>query len=198
MTACLIPVYFFFFAWQFGPLVRHFEQYLPTRSRERWLEIIGKMDETIATYFRDRVVIGLIMTVMFSVGWAFCGVPSWLLLGLAAGMLSLVPYASFVIWPVAVALAYFDYTGDNVMWVAILAPSLVYLVVQFIESWVLTPWIQGKSMEMSVVTILIVMFVGSALAGLYGMLLCIPVAACGKILLNEVYLPRLKSWAADN
>jgi len=77
-------------------------------------------------------------------------------------------------------------------------PSVVYIVVQSIESWVLTPVIQGKSMEMSVVAVLIVMFVGGAVGGLYGLILCIPAAACGKILLNEVYLPKLKKWAAEN
>jgi predicted PurR-regulated permease PerM len=72
---------------------------------------------------------------------------------------------------------------------------VIYWVVQSIESWLLTPWIQGKSMEMSVPTILIVIFIGGAVGGLYGLLLCIPIAACGKILLREVFLPRLEAWA---
>ncbi|MDX1565276.1 MAG: AI-2E family transporter, partial [Phycisphaeraceae bacterium] len=162
VSLCLIPVYFFFFAWQFGPLVRQFKQYLPASNRDRWLEVLGMMDEAVATYFRDRVVIGLIMSVLFSVGWGLCGVPSWLLLGVAAGMLSLIPFVSTAIWPIAVALAFFEHTGEGALMWGVIAPTVVFGVVQFLEAWVLTPRIHGKSMEMSVVTILIVMLVGSA------------------------------------
>ena len=195
MTAALIPIYFFFFAWQFGPLVQRVQRYLPVSQRDRWLVIIGQMDRAVSTYFRDRVVIAGLMAVMFAVGWLFCGVPYALLLGIAAGALSLIPYAASIVWPLAVALTWL-HGGANVPWTTwFLWPSLIYWVVQTIESWLLTPWIQGKSMEMSVPTILIVIFIGGAVGGLYGLLLCIPIAACGKILLREVFLPRLEAWA---
>lgn len=195
MTAALIPIYFFFFAWQFGPLVQRVHRYLPVSQRDRWLVIIGQMDRAVSTYFRDRVVIAGLMAVMFAVGWLFCGVPYALLLGIAAGALSLIPYAASIVWPLAVALTWL-HGGANVPWTTwFLWPSLIYWVVQTIESWLLTPWIQGKSMEMSVPTILIVIFIGGTVGGLYGLLLCIPIAACGKILLREVFLPRLEAWA---
>ncbi len=195
MTLALIPIYFFFFAWQFGPLVDNIQRYIPASHRERWLAILGQMDRAVSTYFRDRVVIAGLMAVMFAVGWMFCGVPYAMLLGIAAGALSLMPYAASAIWPLAVALAWL-HGGPGMPWTSwLLWPSVVYCVVQSIESWLLTPWIQGKSMEMSVPTILIVIFVGGAVGGLYGLLLCIPLAACGKILLREVFLPRLEAWA---
>jgi len=198
MTAALIPIYFFFFAWQFGPLVDHFKRYIPVSRRERWLSILGQMDRAVSTYFRDRVVIAGLMAVMFAIGWMFCGVPYALLLGIAAGALSLIPYAASAIWPLAVALTWL-HGGPGMPWAAwLLWPTIVYCTVQSIESWVLTPWIQGKSMEMSVPEILIVMFVGGALGGLYGLLLCIPLAACGKILFREVFLPRLEAWAQNH
>lgn len=195
MTAALIPIYFFFFAWQFGPLVRHFQRYIPASHRERWLAIIGQMDRAVSTYFRDRVVIAGLMAVMFAVGWLFCGVPYALLLGIAAGGLSLIPYAASIVWPLAVALTWLQGGSDEPWTTWFLWPTVIFWVVQTIESWLLTPWIQGKSMEMSVPTILIVIFIGGAVGGLYGLLLCIPIAACGKILLREVFLPRLEAWA---
>ncbi len=199
----LIPFYFFFFAWHFGPMVRNVRQYIPAGSRDRALHIIDRMDTVVAAYFRDRVVIALIMAALFSVGWWICGVPYALLLGLAAGALSLIPYVGGIVWPIAVLMAYLNATSgpeaagfdwlDVVIW-----PSLVFAVVQFFEGWILTPWIQGKSMEMSPVTILIVLFIGGAVGGLYGLILCIPIAACIKIIAVEVILPRLKTWAAQH
>ncbi|MBX3371736.1 MAG: AI-2E family transporter, partial [Nitrospira sp.] len=60
----------------------------------------------------------------------------------------------------------------------------------------LTPWVQSQSMEMNAVTVLIVVFIGGALGGFYGLLLAIPLAACIKILVQELVLPRLERRAA--
>jgi predicted PurR-regulated permease PerM len=49
---------------------------------------------------------------------------------------------------------------------------------------------------MSAVTLLIVMFIGGAVGGLFGLIFCIPVAACIKILLEEFVVPRWSRWAA--
>ncbi|MBI1368777.1 MAG: AI-2E family transporter [Planctomycetes bacterium] len=203
VTLLLIPLYFFFFAWQFGPLVGYFEQFLPASRRQRILDILGRMDKTVATFFRARVTIAIIMGVLFSVGWWWFGVPYWFLLGMGSGLLSLIPYASAIGWPLAVILKWLAVTsGDDAagfdMWVVMVWPSVVYIVVQMLEAWVLTPWIQGQSLEMSMVTILIAVFVGGAVGGLYGLLLCIPIVACGKILMVEVVLPRMRTWAAEN
>ncbi len=199
----LIPFYFFFFAWQFGPLTHAFDRYIPKRREQRFREVLGMMDRAVSAYFRDRVLICGIMAALFAVGWYFCGVPYAILLGLAAGALSLIPYVGGIVWPIAVLLAYLKATTGNEppgfdLWVVVVWPSVVYMVVQAVEGWVLTPWIQGKSMEMNAVTILVVVFIGGAVGGLYGMILCIPIAACVKILLREVALPKLEVWAREN
>lgn len=203
LTAILVPIYFFFFAWHFAPMTDHLRSYIPESRRERALQIVRRMDRIVATYFRARVVIALAMGIMFSIGWGAVGVPYWLLLGMGSGLLSLIPYASIVGWPMAVLLKWLSVTGgmegagfdvvDVVVW-----PSAVYLIVQAIESWLLTPLIQGRSLDLSVVTVLIVVFIGGAVGGLYGLLLCIPIAACLKVLLVELVLPPLRVWAAEN
>ncbi len=199
----LIPFYFFYFAWQFGPLTGAFDAYIPVSRKQEFARIAAKMDRVVAAYFRDRVLIGLIMAVLFSAGWMIAGVPYAILLGFAAGVLSLVPYVGIVVWPIALILKYLEATTGaqpaSFDWMAVLLwPSVVYGVVQFLEGWFLTPYIQGKSMQMSAVTILIVVFIGGAVGGMYGLLLCIPIAACIKIFLQELALPRLRRWAAEN
>ena len=76
-------------------------------------------------------------------------------------------------------------------------PVGAYCVVQLLEGWLLTPWIQSQSMEMSAVTILIVLMIGGSLAGVYGLLLAIPITGCVKILIEEFLAPKLDKWAAD-
>lgn len=50
-------------------------------------------------------------------------------------------------------------------------------------------------MDMNAVTVMIVIFIGGALGGFYGLLLAIPLAACLKILMQELLLPRLARTA---
>jgi predicted PurR-regulated permease PerM len=59
---------------------------------------------------------------------------------------------------------------------------------------VLTPSIQGRSTHLATPTILFASIAGGVLAGFYGLLVAIPVAACVKILLDEVFWPRFKGW----
>jgi predicted PurR-regulated permease PerM len=51
---------------------------------------------------------------------------------------------------------------------------------------------------MGAATILIVLFVGGALGGFFGVLMAIPVAACLKILLQELVLPRVREWVRQH
>lgn len=203
ITAVLIPIYFFFFAWHLGPIVRHVESFLPVSRRDRILRVLGRMDQLVSTYFRSRVIIAIIMGALLSAGWAATSVPYWFLLGAGCGLLSLVPYASLIVWPLAVGLKWLDViSGTHAagfdMVTVVLLPSLVFAAVQMLDMLLLTPVIQGRSLDMSVVTIIIVVLLGGAMGGLYGLLLCIPIAACVKVLLQDVFLPRLRAWAAQS
>jgi predicted PurR-regulated permease PerM len=198
----LIPIYFFFFSWHFDGMVETVGRFLPVKRKTRILTIIGRMDQAVSGFFRGRLVIAIITGVLFGVGWAMTGVPYWFLLGVVTGVLNIIPYASAVGWPLAIALKYLDAvtgSGGSVDWLSIaLWPSLPYLIVQFVDGWLLTPWIQSQSTDMSAVTVLIVVFIGGAIAGFYGLLLAIPAAACVKILLEEVVMPRWERWAAEH
>ena len=79
------------------------------------------------------------------------------------------------------------------MWV-ILWPSVVFGVVQLIEGYVLVPLIAGKVTKLDPVTIVVVVLAGGSVLGVYGMLLAIPVAACGKILITDIALPNVRKW----
>jgi predicted PurR-regulated permease PerM len=117
------------------------------------------------------------------------------------GVFSLVPYLSVVGLPIAVALLAVDQLAipeaDRLSWLWILlGPSLVYGIVQFLEGYVLIPLIAGKATDLDPVSIFVAVLAGAAMGGVYGMLLSIPVAACLKIWLREVAMPRLRAWSS--
>ncbi len=200
LALVLIPIYFFFFAWQFDSALAQLRRYIPAGYRPRARHIVRRMDQAVSGFFRGRLTIALASAVLYSAGWALTGIRYWFILGLITGILTIIPYASLIGWPLAILLKYLDGfssgAGSFDLMTVLVWPSVAYLVVQFIESWLLTPWVQSQSMEMNAVTVLIVVFIGGALGGFYGLLLAIPVAACIKILLQELVLPQLERQTA--
>lgn len=199
MTAMLLPIYFFIFAWRFDRIAGTIAHFIPPNRRARTLHILRKMDEAVMGFFRGRLLIALIAGVMYAAGWAWTDVPYWFLLGAATGLLTIIPYVSVIGWPLAVLFKYLDVAANGgtqtVDWVSVaVLPSVAYLVVQFAEGWWLTAWIQGYTNDLSAVTVIVVMLVGGAVAGILGLLLAIPLAACIKILMQEFVLPRWNTW----
>ena len=199
VTALLLPIYFFFFAWRFEVISLTLRRLIPTAYRPQTLEILAKIDDAVMNFFRGRLLIALITGVLYAVGWAWAGVPYWFLLGAGTGLLSIVPYVNAIGWPLAIIFTYLDATSNSggMDWISLFViPSLPYLVVQFFESWWLTPWIEGRSNDLHPVTVIIAVMVGGAVGGFLGLTLAIPVAASSKILLQELLLPRWRAWVS--
>ncbi|MHC5112822.1 MAG: AI-2E family transporter [Planctomycetota bacterium] len=198
LLAFLIPFYFFFFSLWYPHVVKFGRDLLPKKNKTRTLELLGRMDAVVAGFVRGRIVISVIMGALLAIGWMICGVPYAITLGFVVGVFCAVPYLGTVGIPVAVALLFFDrYSPDNADWWwvwVILWPSVVFGIVQLIEGYVLTPMIAGKATNLDPVTILVVVLAGGSVLGVYGMLLAIPLAACGKILITDVLLPIIHAW----
>lgn len=199
LAVVLIPFYFYYFSVSYPATLRFFGDLVPEHARPRTFELFKKMDNAVAGFVRGRIVISVIMGTMLAIGWLIVGVPYAILLGAITGVLCAVPYLGGVGVPLAIGLLALDNAGlpeaERIGWFAvILWPSVVFGIVQLFEGYILTPVIAGKATDLSPLAIFVAVLAGGAMAGIYGMLLSIPVAACVKILLVEVLLPRIRAW----
>lgn len=203
VAACLIliPVFYFFFAWRFDDSLKQALNLVPRKHRDRVCELAGRMDNAVGNYLRGRIVAMLFLCVGFSLGWWWTGVPYWLALGIGTGLLGIAPWASVIGWPIAILVKYSEAAtsaGSTIDWVDVAVwPSIVFHGVQAVENYVITPWIQSRSMSMSPVTVITAILIGGASGGFYGVLLAIPVVGCTKVLWEEVVFPRWEQWASD-
>jgi predicted PurR-regulated permease PerM len=200
LVAFLIPFYFYYFSVHWPSITGFFAKLVPDERKGAVFEIVSDMDKAVAGFVRGRIVICALMGVMFAVGWQICGVPYGIALGLMTGAFSIVPYLGGIGVPLAVGLLVVDQFGmppDERMavWGMLLWPILVFVVVQTIEGYLLTPVIAGKATNLDPVTIVVAILAGGSVAGVYGMLLAIPLAACGKIAVKRIVLPRLIEFA---
>ena len=195
----LVPLYFYFFALRLPQMVSSAKDFIPPRHKDRIERVLNHMDLAMSSFFRGRLVVALCMAVMLAGGWYLADVPYWFLLGVGTGILSIIPYAATIGWPIAVLLKYLDMAMgqgvDSSDWLSIVVwPSAVYGIVQLFEGWVLTPWIQSQSTDLHAMTILLVVLIGGVVAGVYGLLFAIPITLCLKILFRELFLPELQAW----
>lgn len=196
----LVPFYFFFFAVSYPRVIRFARGLVPHENRERVFDLVGAMDRAVSGFVRGRLVISGILGTVFAIGWLIVGVPYSLALGLVVGIFCAVPYLSIVGVPVAIGLLAVDQFSlpeaeRYAWWGLLLWPSLVYGIGQSLDDWVLTPLIQGKATDLDPVSIVVAVLAGGSLAGVYGMLLAVPAAACVKILVREVVMPRVHDWS---
>lgn len=200
ILAVLIPFYFFFFSLWFPDVVQFSHGLIPDKESKNIVRLVGKMDAAVAGFVRGRIVIAFIMATILAIGWMIVGVPYAILLGIGVGVLCAVPFLGLVGIPLSVGLLFLEQLGvaeaDRMVWWGIIVwPVLVFAIVQALDGWVLTPLIAGKATNLDPVTIFVAVLAGGSVLGAYGMLLAIPVAACIKILIQEILLPNVRAWA---
>ena len=183
----LIPLYTFFFLWRFDQIIAAIEQhYLPPKYHDRIVDIAKKLDHIVAEFFRGRLIACLFVGIFTSIGFVIAGVPFAWLLGLAIGILNLVPYLATAFGlPPALLITYFAYFDIAHPIYALIAFS----VIQFIDGFILTPIIQSKTLGLHPITTIVVLMIGYELAGIFGLLLAIPATAAIKVLIREFIWP---------
>jgi predicted PurR-regulated permease PerM len=197
-SASLTAFFFFFFSTGYGRVLVFWEGLIPERKKGRVVDLVAQMDRVIAGFVRGRLLIATILAAYMVIAYWVIGVPAPFLVGIGVGYLFLLPYISVLGVPLAIVLMAL-HPGPLAFqqsWYWILAaPVVVYMIGQLLDDYLLSPIIQGRTTGLEAPMILFASIAGGALAGVYGLLLAIPVAACLKILLNEVFWPRVKAWA---
>lgn len=194
----LVAFFFYFFCSGYGRVLAFWEGLIPERRKWRVVELLGQMDRVIAGFIRGRLTICACLMVFFTVAYGATGVPGFLVLGPLVGLLTLLPYVGGLGAPVAMLLMWLDTDGtggwQEAWWWIIGAPLAISGLSQVLDDYVLSPLIQGKNTDMDMPSILFASIAGGTLAGVYGLILAIPAAACLKILIREVFWPRIKQW----
>jgi predicted PurR-regulated permease PerM len=139
-----------------------------------WLEV----EEKLGGWVRGQLVLMLAIGVMAGLGYTILGLPNAALLAVAAGLFEIVPMIGpFLAFAPAVVVALTVSPGTAVL-------VIVYaLVIQQIESNVLVPRVMRHAVGVSPLTVLLGILIGSALYGLPGAFLAVPLAGAIQVVL---------------
>jgi predicted PurR-regulated permease PerM len=191
----VLPVYFAFFL-TLRPRGRGGDDVLPFLKRETRDDVLYLAREfvnIVVTFFRGQLIVALLMGVLFAIGFTLIGLRYGFVLGLMLGLLNIIPYlGSMVGLAVCVPLAFFQEGGGLTKAILVL---VVFTVVQLLEGNLLTPRIVGQRTGLHPLVVIVSFFFWStALPGIFGMILAVPLTAFLLVvwrLMREKYIEEL-------
>ncbi len=150
--------------------------FLKPETRKDVFYLVNEFVEIIVAFFRGQLLIAFIQGLLFAIGFSLVGLKYGFILGLLLGFLNIIPYlGSIVGMAVALPLGFFQEGGGMSTAVAVL---VVFIVVQAIEGNLLTPKIMGDQTGLHPMVIIVAIFFwGSALNGITGLVMAIPLTA---------------------
>ncbi len=154
---------------------------IPRPRRKKVRDTWDLIDLKLGAYVRGQaILIAVVGTVLSLVFWAI-GLPYWLLIGVFAGIVEIVP----VIGPItagAVAIG----AGLTVSWQLGLAAGVTVLVVRLLEDYIIIPRVLGEAVGLSPLLVLFSITSVALLFGEFAVLLAIPLAAVLATLIDVI------------
>ena len=186
----LIPVVTFYLMRDWDPLIRAIHDLLPRDMESATTRTVSEMDDVLGAFFRGQLMVMLALGLIYSIGLSLIGIELAILIGMGAGLLSIVPYLGSIVGVlVAVGVAMFQFQD-------VLHPLMVLLVFaagQSAEGMYLTPKLVGDRIGLHPVTVIFAVLAGGQLFGFLGILLALPVAAALNVLVRQLLQKYRKS-----
>ena len=174
-----VPLYLFFALISGNRLREYAEEllFLFNHDTQKDVLYLGNLFvEYVTAFFRGQLTIGLIMGVIMAIGFTAVGLQAAIFFGLALGLLNIVPYLGMVVGLVTVLpVAYIQPEGGMQLVLLVLG---VITVTQLIESFLLTPKIMADRSGLHPALVVVsILFWGTVLGGVTGMILAVPLTA---------------------
>lgn len=182
-SIALIPVVTFYLMLDWEKLVTSCFELLPRPFEGPAKKLTGEIDEVLGAFFRGQFVVMICLSIVYAVGLKVVGLDIAVIVGLIAGLGSIIPYFGFAIGIViATIAAIFQFQEFlPVVWV-----WTVFGIGQVIEGWVLVPYLVGNKVGLHPVAVIFAILAGGQLFGFFGMLLAIPAAAVIVVLMRHL------------
>lgn len=164
----------------------------PPNHRTEVAFVGGEVGTAMGSFVRGQLLVAALVGIASSIGMWAIDLPFWLLIGIIAGFLNLIPFLGPVVGgALAVLVALLN--GD--VWQAVWA-VVIMVVIQQIDNHVITPMVQRARVNLSPLVIVLALIIGGTLAGLLGVLVAIPVTAAARIVIGHLWRTRVlgQSW----
>jgi predicted PurR-regulated permease PerM len=183
LNLLVIPVATFYLLRDIDRMRVAFPTFLPVSYRDWLMGKVAEIDTLLSGFVRGQLLVALILTVLYTIGLSLVGTPSGILLGILAGVASLVPFMGLIVgFLPSLVLTFLQYRD----WQHLAGVAAVFVVVQALEGNLITPKIVGERLGLHPVVVLLAVLVGGDLFGFLGILLAVPATAVIKVFWRDV------------
>lgn len=188
----LAPVLAIYLLMDLDRFKSQFLELTPPKHRREMAYVSGEVGTALGSFVRGQLLVALIVGIGSSVGMWAIDLPFWLIVGIVAGFLNLIPFLGPVVGGALAALvALLNADPWQAVWAV-----LIMILVQQIDNHLITPAIQRARVNLSPLAIVLALIIGGALAGILGVLVAIPATAAIRIVVGHFWRTRVlgQSW----
>lgn len=184
-----IPFITFFFLKDGRKFKKSIIQLVPNRYFEMSLNLMYKSSKKLGSYIRGQLLVSTVIGTLSVIALFLLNIPYFFIIGVVAGLANMIPY--FGPWVGAapgVTVAFIE-TGSTGTVIAVI---IAFAVIQLLDNILVSPLIVSKSVQIHPLLVILVLLVGSSLAGIIGMLIAVPVFAVVQVVITEII------WSFNN
>jgi predicted PurR-regulated permease PerM len=190
--ALLLKVVIWFFATFYLLLngqrsVNYLYRFVPDDRVAQVRRVAGRIHIVLGRYLRGQLYLILIMTVASYIVLRVFKVPYALPIAIGTGILEIIPFVGPIIATTLASLVALSTHGIGPM----LGVLIAYFVLRQIEDQIVVPQVIGRVVHLDPVVTIFVVLAGERLAGIIGVLLAVPLAAVMRVIIDEVFPPKV-------
>ena len=180
----LLTFVYVFFLLNYRHIFRDFLlNIFPDRKKDTVKTIISKSVKVAPQYLLGKLTLMGLLAVLYSIGLGISGVNNFILVSVIAAVLTLIPYVGNIIgFTMAVAFGFLT-SGDTTVLIGI---ALTFTVTQFVESYVLQPYVVGDRVDVHPFFVIVAVIIGNMVWGIIGMILAIPIMGIITVVLLNI------------
>lgn len=194
LSLIIVPLYLYYFLIESAKIKEQWSDYLPLRAskfKDEVVDCLNEINDYLIAFFRGQLFVSFINGLATGVGLVVIGLDFGLLIGLALCILGIIPYLGIALcWIPAVIIGAVQggsalIPGDP-WWAMPLAVTVIFVVVQQIDGFFITPRIVGEAVGLHPMTVIASVLVWTLLlGGLLGAILAVPMTASVKVLFQR-------------
>ena len=171
----VVPFMVFYLLKDREAAVGGFYSLLPPDARRHTRNVVAIANRVLGAYVRAQLTLAVVVGVMVFLGLFALRIKFSALLAVAAGLFELVPVIGPLLGAIPGVLVTLATSPGDLLWVI-----LLYVAVQLVENALLVPRIQGQAVDIHPAIIMVTLVVGSEAAGLWGVIVALPLAAVSR------------------
>ncbi len=186
----LTPVVAFYLLRDWDLVVERIREMIPRDMVDGVTGLFRECDEVLSAFLRGQMLIMILLGLVYALGLALVGLKLALLIGMLAGLASIVPYLGFFVGILAASVAALFQFQDltHLIYVA-----LVFGFGQLLEGMFLTPLLVGDRIGLHPVAVIFAVLAGGQLFGFVGVLLALPAAAVIMVFVRHLHQSYINS-----